>query len=96
MAKEIIKTADASIAAKVRDPNLLIVRALQPTHTAFLPTGDVVEFVNDQATITREQAAHFQDTNRFAFDVQMGATPEYPHSDLPDPTRAAATEDPKE
>ena len=69
MAKEILKTADASMAAQLRDPNKVICRALHPTDKAFLPTGDVIQFVNGMAEVTREQAEHLQDPLRFAYDV---------------------------
>jgi len=89
--KEILKTADASFAAKVRDPNILICRAVHPTDKAFLPDGSVVQFINGLAKVTREQAEHLQDTTRFAFDVpDPGAAPVLPHSDVPDPTRDEA------
>jgi hypothetical protein len=73
--KEIIKTADASFAAKVRDPNILVCRSLSGPCNAHLPER-VVEFGKDgTAEVTREEAAaYFWDTTRFAFDVPAPET----------------------
>jgi hypothetical protein len=66
MVKEVIKTADVSIAAKLRDPNLVLCRCLVCPCRVHLSDGTEVDFTKtDKAWVTREQAVYLANPNQF-------------------------------